>query len=97
MTQTTLLHEPDSEEESMIETFHELAAELHLPELHWDFVHAHETIVEGRPYAPTDFAACQRWARFLNMQAIGSAEQVAGCRWLGINGPWTLEIIAEVG
>ena len=81
----------------MIEAFHELAADLNLPELHWDFVHAHdEIIVEGRPLCPTDITACPRWARFLNMQAIGLVEDVEGSRWLGINGPWTLEIIAEV-
>jgi hypothetical protein len=97
MMQTAVLTEIDSLEESMMETFHELAGELHLPDLHWEFVHAHdEVIVEGRPQAATDITSCPRWARFLSMQAIGSADDVRGSRWLGNNGPWTLEIIAEV-
>jgi hypothetical protein len=97
MTQSTLLNEPDAEEQSLTETLTELAHDLHLPELHWEFLHAHDdVIVQGHPQAPTDIAACPRWAQFLKMCAVGSESEVNGTRWLGSNGPWTLEIIAEV-
>ena len=97
MSQAPLLQHTESEEESMIATFHEIAQALRLPELHWDFVHYEgETLVEGRPVAETDVAACPRWARFLGMSAVGATPEARRECWLGVNGPWTLEIIAHV-
>jgi hypothetical protein len=97
MSQAPLLQRTDSEEESIIETFHEIAQALRLPELDWDFIrYDGETLVEGRPKAETDVAACPRWARFLGMSAVrANPKSRRGC-WLGVNGPWTLEIIAQV-
>jgi hypothetical protein len=93
MSQAPLLQRVDSEEESIMETFHELAEVLHLPELDWDFVHSEgEVLVEGHPRAETDISACGRWARFLGM----SAEESRCDAWSGYNGPWTLEIVAQV-
>jgi len=97
MSQAPLLQHTDSEEESIMETFHELAQELRLPELEWDFVHFDgETLVEGRPRAAGDVSACTRWARFLGMSPVGSGMESGDDCWLGVNGPWTLEIIAHV-
>jgi hypothetical protein len=97
MTQPTLIQEQGSLEQSLVDTLAELARDLDLPDLHWDFVHAHDdVIVEGHPQASGDISACPRWARFLGMCAVGSDSDVRGSRWLGMNGPWTLEIIAEV-
>jgi hypothetical protein len=93
MSQAALLQQVDSEEESIMATFHELAQVLRLPELDWDFVHYEgETLVEGHPRAETDISACPRWARFLGMAAQESRRDT----WFGFNGPWTLEIIAQV-
>jgi hypothetical protein len=97
MSQLPLLQHIDSEEESIMETFHELAEVLRLPELEWDFVHYDgETLAEGHPRAETDIGACPRWASFLGMSAVGGIPESRGDCWLGVNGPWTLEIIAEV-
>jgi hypothetical protein len=97
MSQAPLLQRSDSDEESIIETFHEIARALRLPDLEWDFVHNDgESLVEGRPKAETDVAACRRWARFLGMSAFGAAPESPCDCWLGFNGPWTLEIIAQV-
>ena len=97
MSQAPLLQQIESEEESIMETFHELAEVLHLPELDWDFVHYEgETLVEGHPRDETDIGACPRWANFLGMSAVGSNPESRGDCWLGVNGPWTLEIIAHV-
>ena len=80
-----------------METFHELAEALALPELDWDFVHYEgETLVEGHPRAETDIGACLRWARFLGMSAVGTKPDSRCDCWLGVNGPWTLEIVAQV-
>jgi hypothetical protein len=93
----TLNHESESREDSMIETFNELALDLGLPELRWEFVHAEgETIVEGHPVNPTDLDACPRWAEFLGMQAIAAEPDAECCRWMGFNGRWTLAIVATV-
>jgi hypothetical protein len=97
MSQAPLVQHTGSDEESIIETFHEIAQVLRLPELDWDFVHnSGETLVEGRPRAETDVAACPRWARFLGMSAVRADPQLHRNCWLGVNGPWTLEIIAQV-
>jgi hypothetical protein len=97
MSQAPLLQHIETEEESIIETFHEIAQALRLPELDWDFVHyVGETLVEGHPRAETDIGACHRWARFLGMSAVGAHPESRGDCWLGVNGPWTLEIIAQV-
>ncbi|HEY4226059.1 MAG TPA: hypothetical protein VGM70_09620 [Pseudolysinimonas sp.] len=81
----------------MIETFHELAQVLRLPELDWDFVHyGAETVVEGHPRAESDVAACPRWASFLGLSAVASAAGSVGDCWFGANGPWVLEITAQV-
>ena len=97
MSQAPLLQQIESEEESIMETFHELAEVLQLPELDWDFVHYEgETLVEGHPRAETDIGACPRWARFLGMSAVRADPESRGDCWLGVNGPWTLEIIAQV-
>jgi hypothetical protein len=97
MSQAPLLQHTESDEDSIIETFHEIAQVLRLPELDWDFVHYDgETLVEGHPRAETDIGACPRWARFLGMSAVGANPESRGDCWLGVNGPWTLEIIARV-
>lgn len=97
MSQAQTLHRIESDEESIIETFHEIAQVLRLPELDWDFVHYKgETLVEGRPKAEHDVAACPRWARFLGMSAVRANTELRRDCWLGVNGPWTLEIIAQV-
>jgi hypothetical protein len=97
MSQAPLLQHIETEEESIIETFHEIAQVLRLPELDWDFVHYDgETLVEGHPRAETDIGACPRWARFLGMSAVGANSESRSNCWLGVNGPWTLEIIAQV-
>ena len=97
MSHAQLLHNADSGDESIIETFHELAEELRLPELDWDIVYYDgETLVEGRPRAETDISACTRWAQFLGMSSTAANPESAGNCWLGFNGPWTLEIVAEV-
>jgi hypothetical protein len=97
MSQAPLLQHTDSDEESIMETFHELAEALRLPELDWDVIHYDgEILVEGRPRAETDISACTRWARFLGMSATVANSAASGDCWLGFNGPWTLEIIAQV-
>jgi hypothetical protein len=97
MNQETPVQEIDSDEESIVATFADLARELRLPELDWEFLHEHgEVVVEGRPHAVGDLVACPRWARFLNMSEVHQ-DSLGHCDlWLGINGPWTLEILAEV-
>jgi hypothetical protein len=85
------------DEESIIETFHELAEALSLPELEWDFLHYDdEVLVEGRPRDERGIAACRSWARFLGMSRVAAAPESLRECWLGVNGPWTLEIIAQV-
>jgi hypothetical protein len=97
MSQAQLLQPVESDEDSIMETFHELAQVLRLPELDWAFVHYEgETLVEGHPRLETDIDACPRWARFLGMSAFGEARESPGASWFGFNGPWTLEIVAEV-
>jgi hypothetical protein len=97
MSQAPLLQQVETEEESIMETFHELAEALSLPELDWDIVQNEgETVVEGHPRAERDIAACPRWARFLGMTAVGASRESRGDSWLGFNGPWTLEIVAQV-
>ncbi len=91
------VQEVESEEDSIVTTFADLARELRLPELDWNFLHEHGiVIVEGRPRTVKDLAACPRWARFLGMTAIHADVDGHGDTWLGRNGPWTLEIFAEV-
>jgi hypothetical protein len=91
------LQRVETDEVSIMETFHELAQVLSLPELDWDFVHYEgETLVEGHPRAETDLGSCPRWARFLGMSEVGSRPETGGECWLGFNGPWTLEIVARV-
>jgi hypothetical protein len=97
MSQALLLQRTDSDEESIMETFHDLAQELRLPELDWDIIrYDGETLVEGRPRAETDVAACTRWARFLGLSAADVNPESLGRCWLGFNGPWTLEIVDRV-
>jgi hypothetical protein len=97
MSHAPLMQYADSGEQSIIETFHELAEELRLPELDWDIVYYDgETLVEGRPRAEADVSACTRWARFLGMWSTAESPESSGTCWLGFNGPWTLEIVAEV-
>ena len=97
MSQAPLLEHTDSDEESIMETFHDLAQELRLPELDWDVIHYDgEILVEGRPRAETDISACTRWASFLGMTATAATRGLRSECWLGFNGPWTLEIIAQV-
>ena len=92
------MQEVETEEDSIVATFSDLARELRLPELDWNFLHDDGVvIVEGRPRALRDLAACPRWARFLGMSAIHADAEGNGDLWLGVNGPWTLEILAEVG
>jgi hypothetical protein len=97
MSHAPLLHHADPDVDSIIETFQLLAGELQLPELDWVFVHYDgEILVEGTPRVESDIAACVRWARFLGMSKVADGvESRAGC-WVGVNGPWTLEIVAEV-
>jgi hypothetical protein len=97
MSQAPLLQHTDSDEESIMETFRDLAQALRLPELDWDFLHYDgEILALGRPRAETDISACTRWARFLGMSAAAANPENQGACWLGFNGPWTLEIIAKV-
>jgi hypothetical protein len=97
MSQAPLLQQIESEEESIMQTFHDLAKVLRLPELDWAFVHYEgETLVEGHPRAETDIGACPRWARFLGMAAASADPGSRSRCWFGFNGPWTLEIIAQV-
>ena len=80
-----------------METFHDLAEVLRLPELDWDFIHYDgEVLALGRPRVESDLSACTRWARFLGMSETASNPETGGDSWLGFNGPWTLEIIARV-
>lgn len=88
--------EVEASEESIVATFSELARELRLPELDWNVLHEDGlAVVEGRPRAAGDSIACQRWARFLGMSPIHAHADGRGEWWLGVNGPWTLEIFAE--
>jgi hypothetical protein len=97
MSRENRLQEIEAEEESIVATFAELARELRLPELDWDFLHEYgAVIVEGRPRAMQDLAACPRWASFLGMSEMHANQQGHCDFWLGINGPWTIEILAEV-
>ena len=97
MSHAPLLQKIVFEEDSIMATFHELAQVLRLPELDWAFVHYDgETLVEGHPRAVTDIGACTRWARFLGMSPVGGTPESRDDCWLGVNGPWTLEIIARV-
>jgi len=98
MSQLTAVHEVETEEEvSIVATFTDLARELRLPELDWDFVHEQGTIVvEGRPRAIKDLAACPRWARFLGMTEVHRDDSGNCDFWLGRNGRWTIEIVTEV-
>ncbi|HEX4059030.1 MAG TPA: hypothetical protein VHX87_12050 [Galbitalea sp.] len=97
MNQGTLVQEVETDEDSIVATFADLARELRLPELDWEFLYEHgETIVEGRPHAVRDVVACPRWARFLGMSELHQDPQGRCDLWFGINGPWTLEILAEV-
>jgi hypothetical protein len=97
MSQVPLVQDRESEEDSIIATFRELAQVLRLPELDWDFVHYDgDTLVEGHPRAESDIASCPRWASFLGMSAVAASAQSRGDCWFGANGPWMLEIIAEV-
>jgi hypothetical protein len=96
MTQA-LLQAVESDEDSIMETFRELAQVLRLPELEWDFVHYEgETLVEGHPRTEIDVDSCPRWARFLGMSAIGATSDSPRECWFGFNGPWTLGIVAQV-
>ncbi len=80
-----------------METFHDLAQVLRLPELDWDFIHYDgEILALGRPRAESDLSACARWARFLGLSETASIPEIGDHCWLGYNGPWTLEIIARV-
>jgi hypothetical protein len=97
MNQKTLVREVETDEDSIVATFTDLARELRLPELDWEFLHEHgDVIVEGRPHAIRDLVACPRWARFLGMSEVHQDSDGRCDLWLGINGPWTLEILAEV-
>lgn len=97
MNQETLVQEVESDEGSIVATFADLARELRLPELDWEFLHENgEVIAEGRPHAVRDLVACPRWARFLGMSEVHKDRQGHCDLWLGMNGPWTLEILAEV-
>jgi hypothetical protein len=97
MSQAPLLQHTDSDEESIMETFHDLAEALRLPELDWDFIYYDgEVLAQGHPRSQSDIAACTRWARFLGMSATVAEADSRGECWLGFNGPWTLEIVAQV-
>jgi hypothetical protein len=97
MSHAPLVHHADADVDSIIETFRELACELRLPELDWVFVrYDGETLVQGTPRVESDVAACVRWARFLGMSAVAVGVESRGECWVGVNGPWTLEIVAEV-
>jgi hypothetical protein len=97
MSYAPLLHHADPDVDSIIETFHLLALELQLPELDWVFVrYDGETLVEGTPQVESDVVACVRWARFLGMSAVAVGIESRSDCWVGVNGPWTLEIVAEV-
>ena len=94
---TSAVRDVETDEESIVATFADLARELRLPQLDWEFLRANdEVIAEGRPHTTADLAACLRWARFLGMSPVlHDAAGNTSC-WLGVNGPWTLEIFAEV-
>jgi hypothetical protein len=95
--QEIIVEDATSAEESILDTFNELALELGLPDLHWDFVQIPGgTVIQGRPQEIRDVAACPRWARYLGMFAAGSEPNSHGYRWMGANGPWTLQIIGAV-
>jgi hypothetical protein len=97
MNQQTPVQEIETDEESIVATFADLARELRLPELDWEFLHDHgEVVVEGRPHQLKDLVACPRWARFLNMSELHRDASGRGDLWFGMNGPWTIEILAEV-
>jgi hypothetical protein len=97
MSQSQVMQRTESDQDSIIETFNEIAQSLRLPSLSWDFVkYEGETLVIGRPVAESDIAACPRWARFLGMSAVCPDTEDCFDSWLGVNGPWTLEIFAEV-
>jgi len=55
-----------------------------------------DQVVAGRPRAVADVVACPRWARFLGLSPVHAASDGRGDLWFGVNGPWTLEIFAEV-
>jgi hypothetical protein len=97
MSHAPLLHHADPDVDSIMETFQLLAQELQLPELDWVFVRYNsETLVEGTPRVESDVSACVRWARFLGMSEVARGVESRGHCWVGVNGPWTLEIVAEV-
>jgi hypothetical protein len=86
----------EADADSIVATFSELARELRLPELDWNVLHEDGlAVVEGRPRASGDSTTCRRWARFLGMSPIHARADGSGEWWLGVNGPWTLEIFAE--
>ena len=98
MNQLSAVQEIVSDEDAMVATFSELAVELRLPTLDWNFLHEHgEVIVEGKPRTAADRAACLRWARFLGMSPVHTDASGNFDCWLGVNGPWVLEITASVG
>ena len=95
--QAPLLHDTESELDAILSTFHDLARELRLPELSWDVVrYGDQLVVEGRPRASGDLPSCPRWARFLGMDDAGTDPAEHAPVWLGVNGPWTMEIVAAV-
>jgi hypothetical protein len=97
MNQVLTAQEVESEEDSIVATFTDLARELRLPELDWAFLHDNGTIVvEGHPRTLADLAACPRWAKFLGMSEVHQNQSGSCDFWLGLNGPWTIEIVAEV-
>src|ERR1700709_1955352 len=97
MNQGISVQEVETDEDSIVTTFSDLARELRLPELDWNFLHDHGVvIVEGRSRAAERLAACPRWARFLGMSAIHADSDGHGDCWLGANGPWTIENLARV-
>jgi hypothetical protein len=97
MNHNALVQDVETDEDSIVATFADLARELRLPALDWEFLHDHgELVVEGRPHAVRDLVSCPRWARFLGMSELHQDREGHCDLWFGINGPWTLEILAEV-
>lgn len=97
MNQMSAVRGIETDEDSIMATFTDLALELRLPELEWDFLREHdEVIVKGRPRTTADLAACLSWARFLGMSPVYTDVSGNCDCWLGVNGPWVLEIFAEV-